>query len=140
MNLQTASPIGNRINDLSYQVIGLCLEVHRNLGPGLLESVYEEAVSHELRSSAIPFVRQHPIPVVYKGVALDCGFRADLIVEDQLILELKSVAEITAIHQAQILTHLRLSRRSLGLLINFNVPILKDGIRRVVAGSLFESD
>ncbi len=106
----------------------------------MLESVYEEAVSHELRSSAIPFVRQHPIPVVYKGVALDCGFRADLIVEDQLILELKSVAEITAIHQAQILTYLRLSRRSLGLLINFNVPILKDGIRRVVAGSLFESD
>jgi GxxExxY protein len=77
--------------------------------------------------------------VVYKGADLDCGFRADLVIEDDLILELKSVTEITAVHQAQILTYLRLSRRSLGLLINFNVPILKEGIRRVVAGSIFES-
>jgi len=140
MNLKANSSAGNRINELSYRVIGRCLEVHRSLGPGLLESVYEEALAHELKLAAIKFVRQHPIHVCYKGVDLDCGFRADLIVDDELILELKSVAEITAIHQAQILTYLRLSRRSLGLLINFNVPILRDGIRRVVAGGLFESD
>jgi len=105
-----------------------------------LESVYEEALAHELETASIPFVRQPPIPVVYKGHELDCGFRADLIIEDLLILELKSVAEISAIHEAQILTYLRLSRRTLGLLINFNVPTLKNGIRRVVAGALFKSD
>ncbi len=140
MNLKTSCSTGDRINELSYRVIGRCLEVHRHLGPGLLESVYEEALAHELKWAAIRFVRQEPIHVVYKGADLDCGFRADLVVEDDLIVELKSVTEITAVHQAQILTYLKLSRRSLGLLINFNVPTLKNGIRRVVAGALFKSD
>ena len=139
MNFESRKSPKERINQLSFRVIGLCLEVHRCLGPGLLESVYEEALAHELSLAAIPFVRQYPIPVIYKGVRLDCGFRADLVVEDELIMELKSVSVVSAIHQAQILTYLRLSGRSLGLLINFNVPILKEGIRRIVAGTLFEA-
>lgn len=119
-------------------MIGLCIEVHRELGPGLLESAYEEALAYELTQAGLQFERQRDMPLLYKGVKLDCGYRLDLGVEGELIIELKSAAEILPIHHAQLLTYLKLERRSLGLLINFNVPVLKNGIRRVVAGELFK--
>lgn len=119
-------------------MIGLCIEVHRELGPGLLESAYEEALAYELTQAGLKFERQRDMPLLYKGVKLDCGYRLDLVVEGELIIELKSAAEILPIHHAQLLTYLKLERRSLGLLINFNVPVLKSGIRRVAAGELFK--
>ena len=133
-------PTAEQLNDLSYRVRGLCMEVHRELGPGLLESAYEEALAYELTQAGIAFQRQREAPLLYKGVKLDCGYRLDFLVEDQLILELKAVSEIQPIHRAQLLTYLKLERRSLGLLINFNTPVLKDGIHRVVAGDLFKSE
>lgn len=127
-----------RLNALSHQVIGLCLEVHRELGPGLLESAYEEAIALELSNTGLAFERQKEVPLVYKGIKLNCGYRLNFIIEQELILELKSVAEILPIHHAQLLTYLKLERRSLGLLVNFNVPTLKQGINRVVAGDVFK--
>jgi GxxExxY protein len=127
-----------RINELSYRVLGLCLEVHRTLGPGLLESAYEEALAYEFRTAGIHFERQREQPLHYKGLALDCGYRMDYLIENELVLELKAVSEVLPIHQAQVLTYLKLSERSLGLVVNFNVPLLKDGISRVVCGSLFK--
>jgi GxxExxY protein len=106
--------------------------VHRELGPGLLESTYDACLAHELSRVGMRFLLQHPVPVAYKGVLLECGYRIDVLVEDQLILELKAVDEIRGIHEAQILTYLKLAKLEAGLLINFNVPILKDGIRRFV--------
>lgn len=120
------------LEELSSAVIGVAIEVHRELGPGLLESAYEECLCHEFTLRKIPFERQVAQPVRYKGVQLDCGYRLDLLVADQLVLELKSVAEIEPIHEAQLLTYLRLSRCKVGLLINFNVPLLKQGIIRRV--------
>ena len=107
-------------------------EVHRALGPGLLESAYEQCLAHELSRSDIGFLLQHPQPVEYKGTQLDCGYRLDLLVEDELILELKSVDKLTGIHEAQLLTYMKLSGVKTGLLINFNVTTLKDGIKRFV--------
>ncbi len=118
--------------ELSSAVIGAAIEVHRELGPGLLESAYEECLCHELTLRKIPFKRQVPQPVSYKGIQLDCGYRLDVMVADQLVLELKSVAETEPIHEAQLLTYLRLSHCKVGLLINFNVPLLKQGIIRRV--------
>lgn len=121
------------LEELSAAVIGAAIEVHRELGPGLLESAYEECLCHELTLRKIPFARQVPLPVSYKGVQLDCGYRMDLLIAGQLVLELKSVERIEPIHEAQLLTYLRLSRCKVGLLINFNVPLLKQGnIRRVL--------
>lgn len=120
------------LNELSHQVIGLCIEVHRELGPGLLESAYEEALAYELTKAGLVFERQRDVPLHYKGIELSCDYRLDFVVERRLILELKAVAELLPIHQAQLLTYLKLERLQLGLLINFNVPILKDGIRRVI--------
>ena len=117
---------------LSNKVIGCALEVHRNLGPGLLEATYEQCLAHELKLTDIPFKIQHSLPVEYKGIKLDCGYRLDLMVDDQLIIELKSVDKILPIHQAQLLTYMKLSDISIGLLINFNVRYLKDGIKRMV--------
>jgi len=108
------------------------MEVHQQLGPGLLESTYEECVCHELRLKGIYFERQKPLPVVYKGVKLECGYRLDVVVERCLILELKAIETLLPIHEAQLLTYLKLSQLTLGLLINFNVPILKQGIKRLV--------
>lgn len=125
------------LNDLSYQVIGLCLEVHRELGPGLLESAYEEALAHELRLAGVKFERQREMPLVYKGVPLQCGYRLDFLIAGELIVELKAVAEILPIHRAQVLTYLKIEDKPLGLLINFNAPILKEGIQRIVHGALF---
>jgi GxxExxY protein len=121
----------NSINDLTYELNGAAMEVHRELGPGLLESTYEAVFCRELSLRGIPFVRQQAIPVIYKGELIDCGFRLDVIVDNRVIVELKSVERILPIHEAQILTYLKLSKLSLGLLINFNVRVLKDGIRRI---------
>ena len=120
------------MNDLTGRIIGACIEVHKTLGPGLLESAYEECLCHELKLNGIKFERQRPLPVVYKGVRLDCGYQLDLIVENQVILELKAVEELHSIHEAQLLTYLKLSGHTLGLLINFCVPVLKDGVKRIV--------
>ena len=119
-------------DDLSHRVIGCAIEVHRELGPGLLESAYEQCLAHELARNGIPFKLQYPQPVEYKGIQLDCGYRIDLLVDEQLILELKSVDKLTGIHEAQLLTYMRLSSVKTELLINFNVTKLKDGIKRFV--------
>ncbi len=117
---------------LTDQIIGLAIEVHRHLGPGLLESAYEECLCYELNENGIAFKRQVPLPVVYKSVRLDCGYRIDLVVENRLILELKATERLLPIHEAQVLTYMRLSGISTGLLLNFNTPVLKDGIRRLM--------
>ncbi|MBI2429070.1 MAG: GxxExxY protein [Ignavibacteriales bacterium] len=119
-------------NQLSEKVIGLCIEIHRTLGPGLLESAYEECLCYELSKAELKFERQKPIPVKYKEVNLDCGYRIDVLVEDSLLIELKSVERVLPIHEAQILTYMKLSDIRLGLLINFNVTLLTKGIKRFV--------
>jgi len=119
-------------NELSNVILGAAIEVHRHLGPGLLESVYEECLAHELSQRQIPFERQKPIPVIYKGVHLDCGFRADLFVANSVLVELKAVDQLLPIHDAQVLTYLKLAHCKLGLLLNFNVPRLRDGMKRLV--------
>lgn len=118
---------------LTRRVIGLAIEVHRNTGRGLLESVYQRCLCHELQRMGIPFERQVGIPIVYKGEVLDDGFRADIVVDRQVILEIKSVAAILPTHEAQLLTYLRMSGISVGLLLNFNTSRLTDGLRRFVA-------
>jgi len=117
---------------LSNRVIGCAIEVHRALGPGLLESTYEQCLAHEMRTCGIEFKLQHPLPVRYKDILLDCGYRVDVFVEGELILELKSVEEVKGIHEAQLLTYMKLAGIRTGLLINFNVRQLKDGIKRIV--------
>ena len=118
-------------NELTDRVIGACIEIHRALGPGLLESAYEECLCYELSAAGIRFERQKPLPVHYKGVNLDCGYRLDLVIEQKLIVELKAVESLLPIHEAQLLTYLKLSGLTLGLLINFNVPVLKSGIKQI---------
>jgi GxxExxY protein len=120
------------LNELTHSIIGAVMEVHRLLGPGLLESAYEECLCHELHLRGIPFERQKPIPIVYKGVKLESGYRLDLLVASQVIVELKAVEALCPLHKAIMLTYLRLSQHNLGLLINFNVIVLKDGIRRYI--------
>ena len=120
------------INNLSSTIIGAAIEVHKTLGPGLLESAYEECLCHELSLRGVSFERQKPLPVEYKGTKLDCGYRLDIIVENTIILELKSCGKIEQIHKAQLLTYLKLSGLHLGLLLNFNVPVMRDGIIRIV--------
>jgi GxxExxY protein len=115
---------------LSNKVIGCAIEVHRELGPGLLESAYEQCLAAELGRSRIPFQLQVDLPVSYKGTRLDCGYRIDMLVDEQLIIELKCVEQLLKIHEAQILTYMRLAKISVGLLINVNVPVLKKGIKR----------
>lgn len=117
---------------MSEKIIGLCIEVHKVLGPGLLESAYEECLSYELLRSEIIFERQKPLPVQYKGVKLDCGYRLDIVVNRELILELKSVEKILPIHEAQILTYLKLAQMHVGLLINFNSLVVSKNIKRFV--------
>lgn len=117
---------------LTEVIIGAAIEVHRSLGPGLLESAYEVCLCDELRTRKVPFEQQVAVPVVYKGRRLDCGYRLDLLVDRQVIVEIKAIEALDKIHEAQLLTYLRLTKLSRGLLINFNVPVLKDGIRRRV--------
>ena len=117
-------------NDLTHRVIGCAMEVHHHLGPGLLESIYEECLCHELNQAGIGYVRQQRLPVKYKGHTIDCNFQLDLVVEQALLLEIKAVGQLLPVHEAQILTYLRISGLSLGLILNFNEVRLKDGIRR----------
>jgi len=120
------------INKLSSKIIGAAIEVHKTLGPGLLESIYEECLCHELSLIDLGFERQKPLPVMYKNKKLDCGYRLDIVVEDEIILELKSCDKIEPIHKAQLLTYLKLSGLHLGLILNFNVSLMRDGIVRIV--------
>ena len=117
---------------LSAAVIGAAIEVHRELGPGLLESAYEECLCREFSLRGLKFERQVPIPVAYKGVRLDCGYRIDLLVEGRLVLEIKTVDELGPLHSAQVITYLKIGKHKSGLLINFNVPILRNGIKRFI--------
>jgi GxxExxY protein len=119
-------------NEISKIVIGAAIEVHKQLGPGLLESAYAECLSYELQINKLRFDREKPVPVFYKGKKLDCGYKLDFCIKDKVIVELKAIETILPIHEAQILTYLKLTGIKLGLLINFNVPILRDGIKRIV--------
>ena len=119
-------------NEITHEIIGAAIEVHKLLGPGLLESAYEACLCHEFAIRKISFQKQKPIPLVYKEIKLDCGFRLDLLVQKRIVVELKSVDALAPIHEAIMLTYLRLSGHKLGLLINFNVSILKEGIRRFI--------
>ena len=119
------------INDLTGQVINAAIEVHRTLGPGLLESIYEECLCHEFGLRKIPYERQKELPIEYKGIKLNANFRLDALVNKQLILEIKSCDALLPIHEAQLLTYLKVTGLKIGLLINFNVPMLKDGIKRL---------
>ena len=123
-----------KTNDLTEQIIGAAIEVHRALGPGLLESAYEECLCHELTERGLVFQRQFPLPLKYKELKLECGYRLDLLVADTVVVEIKAIETILPIHLAQVLTYLKLGHWPVGLLINFNVPVLKDGIRRIVCG------
>jgi GxxExxY protein len=118
--------------ELTEAVIGAAIEVHRTLGPGLLESAYELCLCHELKLQKIEFNRQVEVPITYKGVKLDCGYRLDIVVQNAVIVELKSIEKTLAIHEAQLMGYLKLTTIKTGLLINFNVPLLKDGITRRV--------
>lgn len=119
-------------NELATIVVGLCLKIHRALGPGLLESVYEEVLCYELKKLGLNFKRQQGIVVVYEDIKMDLGFRADIIIEDKLIVELKSVEAVAPVHHKILLTYLRLTNIKLGLMVNFNVELIKDGIKRIV--------
>jgi GxxExxY protein len=114
------------------EIIGAAIEVHRELGPGLLESAYEECLCYELSLHKLTFRRQVELPVVYKQVQLDCGYRMDVVVEDLVVVELKTVDKLLPVREAQLLTYLKLYRRQVGLLLNFHVPVLKDGLKRIV--------
>ena len=119
-------------NELSKIIVDCCFKIHSKLGPGLLESVYEEVLAYELRKNGLSFTRQETVPVVYDEIKLDIGFRADIIVEDRVIIEIKSVETIMPAHYKQVVTYLRLTGIKLGLLVNFNSALIKDGIKRVV--------
>ncbi len=117
---------------LTERVIGLAIEVHRGLGPGLLESAYEECLCFELKSSGLDFARQVPLPIFYKTVRLDCGYRMDIVVDRRLVIELKTVERLLPVHEAQVLTYLKLGDLKTGLLLNFHAPVLRQGIKRLV--------
>ena len=118
--------------ELTHQIRGAAIEVHKELGPGLLESAYEECLCRELSLRGLTFRRQVALPVTYKGIKLDCGYKLDIVVEGKIVLELKSVEQTTPLHEAQLLTYLRLSGKKVGLLMNFNTVLMKDGIKRMV--------
>lgn len=121
-------------NELAKITVDLCLKIHKTLGPGLLESVYEEVLCYELAKAGLRFSRQQAIAMVYEDVKMDMGFRADVIIEDKLIVELKSVEAVAPVHHKIVLTYLRLTNKKLALLINFNVELIKDGIKRIANG------
>lgn len=118
------------INQITEKVIACAIEVHKRLGPGLLESAYEECLSYELMSAGLAIERQVPVPVVYKEIKLECGYRIDILVERTVLIELKAIEAFAPVHEAQILTYMKFAKKSIGLLINFNVTLLKDGIKR----------
>jgi len=125
------TPDQQQINKLTEKIIGCAIEVHRGLGPGLLESAYEECLCFELSEAKISFERQVPLPVIYKGVRLDCGYRMDVVVEGSVVIEIKAVTKIIKVHEAQLLSYLKLYNKKLGLIFNFHEPILKEGLRRI---------
>jgi GxxExxY protein len=132
-----AAIVPPRENDLlTEKIIGLAIEVHREIGPGLLESAYDECLCFEFRQAGIVFQRQAPLPIVYKAIRLDCGYRMDIVVENQVIVELKTVERLMPVHEAQMLTYLKLSGLHSGLLLNFNTEVLKDGIRRLMLSGI----
>jgi GxxExxY protein len=117
---------------LSNQVIGAAIEVHKHLGPGLLESTYQQCLAHELKINNLSFTIEQAMPIIYKGIKLDCGYRTDLIIENKLIVELKSVESLAKIHEVQILSYMKLANIKEGLLINFNVSLLKEGLKSYI--------
>jgi GxxExxY protein len=121
----------NQIDRIAKEVVDAAFKVHSNLGPGLLESAYEACLAHELTKRGYSVERQKAQPVIYEGLEIEVGYRLDLLVEDLIIIELKAVEQLAPIHQAQLLTYLKLSSKQLGFLVNFNVPLIKDGIRRI---------
>ena len=121
-----------RLNKITETIIGAAINVHRELGPGLLESAYEACMVFELAQAGLKVEQQKPLPIVYREVKLECGYRLDLMIENEVIIEIKSIEKLMPIHQAQLLSYLKLSECKVGLLINFNVKVLKDGIKRVV--------
>jgi len=123
-----------KINDITEKIIGAAMAVHRELGPGLLESAYEACLAYEIARSGFSVERQKELPVIYRNVKLDCGYRIDLLVENKVIVEIKAIDKLAPIHTAQLLSYLKLSGCKVGLLINFNVKVLKDGIRRLING------
>jgi GxxExxY protein len=124
--------LGLRYEELTEQIIGAAIEVHKAIGPGLLESIYEECLCHELLLRGLKFKRQIEVPVAYKGVNLNCGHRLDLLVEATVVLELKTVERLLPVHEAQLLTYLRMLQKPVGFIFNFNVPVLRNGIVRRV--------
>jgi GxxExxY protein len=134
MRPQYSQELKNRADALSKQIIGAAIEVHHSLGPGLLESAYEACLCHELALRNIAYERQVALPIEYKGVRLDCGYKLDILVQRLVIVERKAVEQLEPIHSAQLLTYLRLKNLWLGLLINFHVPVLRSGIKRLVNG------
>lgn len=130
-NKMPVRPIFTDINDLTGMTINAAIEVHKTLGPGLLESIYEECLCHELEVRKIPFEKQKELPINYKGVKVNCNYRVDLLVDNQLIIEIKACETLLPIHEAQLLTYLKVTGLKVGLLINFNVRVLKEGIKRL---------
>ena len=127
------SEYANRLHvDLTKAIIGSAIEVHQALGPGLLEATYEMCLVYELQQKGLKVERQKPVPIEYKEIKLDCGYRLDLFVDEKIILEIKSVSELTKIHEAQLVTYLKLSKCKIGLLMNFNVIVMKQGIQRII--------
>ena len=130
--LRLGAAVRGDLSGVTRSIIGAAIEVHRHLGPGLLESAYEECLCYELSQAGLRFRRQVAVPVMYKGLKLTCDYRLDLIVEDSVIVEIKTVDNLLPIHSAQLLTYLKATNKPVGLLINFNLPVLKDGIKRLV--------
>ena len=122
----------DRLDQISRRIIGAAIEVHRQLGPGLLESAYQSCLVYELRQRNLRVEEQRSLPIIYKEVKLDCGYRLDLVVDDEIIVEVKAVETLLPIHEAQLLSYLRLAHKNVGLLINFHVPVLKSGLKRIV--------
>jgi GxxExxY protein len=134
MQLPTPSPIVSELNRISGEVVDAAVAIHSELGPGLLESVYEVTLAHELRQRGFRIDRQVPVPIEYRGIRFDEGYRLDIVVNDLVIVEVKSIEGVSPVHKKQLLTYLRLTRRPLGLLLNFNVNLMKEGISRVANG------
>ena len=124
----------DRLDEISHRIIGAAIEVHRHLGPGLLESAYQSCLAFELKQLGVKVEEQKSLPVVYKQVKLDCGYRLDLVVEDEIIVEIKAVEKLLPIHESRLLSYLRLAKKRVGLLMNFHIPVLKNGLEPVVSG------
>jgi GxxExxY protein len=131
-NMFIPNPEAERLDSVTEKVIGSAIAVHRAIGPGLLESAYEECLCYELSQLGLKFERQVPLPVVYKDVKLDCGYRMDIVVQDDVVIEVKAVEKIIPIHEAQLLSYLKLGNRKVGLLMNFHASVLKNGLKRIV--------